>query len=332
MRRTGRIILAGLLIFGSVAPALAAPSQAFHAWVKVLGGFDDNVNSAADSSSINLPDVPGFTRTFVSSTDSGYFLGAGAGLSWSAAVTPHWKLLAGGRVLGKHYYDVDAGNYFDSDIRSRVYFGVGGHYDKQRFGLTLLLRNRHLDGSTYDNSVGVYGRYSYALSPTLRLGTFLLYRHYDYQFDTFGGKDADMYNTDSISGGASLTKALLDNRLELKGGFYVGSNHKTDDDAPDYISGDVVGLHAKGTWHWTDYLQTSLDLWGEKISRDGDNPYFTDRTREDKRLIAALSLRYDLGAGFSISPEYTYIHNDSSIPMRDYERNIFTLELKKQLF
>src|SRR5699024_886954 len=143
---------------------------------------------------------------------------------------------------------------------------------------------------------------------------------------------ADMYNTELFSGGVSLTKNLFDKKLDVEGGLYAGTSRKLHHDAPDYIAGNLVGLYAKGTWHWNRRLQTRLTLRASKFTHDGHSPYFPDRSREDKRAVAELGLRYRLGAGFSIRPKYSYIHNDSNIPMRDYDRQIISLELKKLLF
>src|SRR5699024_8173764 len=137
------------------------------------------------------------TPTYESARDSSAFYRAELGFSWRLPVATHWDVVSGGEAWLTRNTGVVEHSQFDKvgAVRGRV--GVSGHYGRQRFGVMLRGRYDSLGGDGYRNVFGVTGQYNYFASKHTRIGGFLQYSRFDYQYS----QAANQRNVDTVAAG-----------------------------------------------------------------------------------------------------------------------------------
>lgn len=311
---------------------LSGTSQArqyFHAWVELALGYDNNTNVAPSTSTITLPGSSGIAGTFSSSTDSSAFDQASVGMSLQAPVTQNWSFLAGLNAQGTSNFQVADNSYFDSVAQVGGYLGTSARYGKQRFGLLAQAQNYQLGGESYRNLAGLMGQYSYQLSPATQVSGFVQRSRFDYQY----GAGADFQNVDSTSAGVSVAQSLMQNQLVAFGGIYFGSDEKVESAASDNVGSDYTGLRGGVTWFFREGWQAGSTLLLENRKYGGSDYAVTplnvyDHARKDNLASLDLSLAWQLSKEFSLRSQYSFVHNDSNIPVREYNRQIVSLGVR----
>lgn len=310
---------------GALAGTSIDRQQDFDAWMELLVGYDSNTNVAPSDSLIALPGFAFFSGgTFTSAQDSSPFYQAKLGFSWRLPVSTHWDLVTGSRAWKTMNTQVAATSHFDEETQVSGHIGASAHYGRQRFGLMLRGQYDALGGESYRNVFGVLGQYNYFLTQDTRVGGFLQYSRFNYQYS----RNANLHNVDSVSGGLSILHTKLHDRLLLFAGVQAGTNDKVDDNGPDRASSDYYGLRLGATWLFRPQWQAGINIFAERRNYDGHGRFFYDRSREDDRVSAEFSLAWHLTKDLSLNAKYNYIHSDSNIPIRDYDREIVSFGVR----
>src|SRR5690554_2131395 len=294
-------------------------------WAELGLGYDNNINAAPSSSRIILPGssiFPGFS--YNTSNDESMFADARLGLSYSAPVNDNWDLLMGGRLQGTYNFDADDNSYFDEITQANAHFGTQATYGKQRIGLLAQLQNYRLSGNSYRDLYGLTGQYSYRFTPNTQVSTFLQYSRLDYE--------ADLMDTDTVTAGASMAYSLMQNRMVVHGGLYLGFEDTVESLAPKDMNNIYFGLRMGATWFWSQRLQTGLNLMAEQRQYDDGFWMFPALERKDTLFQANIDATYQLTRKLSFSTEYSYVNNDSNMPIRDYDRQIVRLGVHYDFF
>src|SRR5690554_2355823 len=291
-----------------------------NAWAEIGLGYDDNINVAPSSSSIILPGsspLAGFS--YNSDTDESMFADARLGISYRAPVSKHWDLLMGAKVQGTFNLDADDNSYFDDITQTNAHFGTQATYGRQRLGLMAQVQNYRLSGESYRDLLGLTGQYSYMLSPSTQISSFLQYSRLDYE--------DDIMDTDTITAGGSLARSLMRNRLVVHGGVYAGLENRVDNQGAlnKYINNEYFGLRTGVTWFWNQQLQTGINLMTEQRQYDKGFYLFPNTKRDDALFQASLNATYQLTSKLSVNTDYSYVNNDSNMPIRDYGRQMIRL-------
>ena len=287
-------------------------------WGELALGYDDNINVAPSSSRIILPGnslFPGFSYT--SSTDESMFADARLGVSYSAPVSEKWDLLTGGRLQGTFNFDAANNSYFDDITQASAHIGTQGSYGKQRFGIMAQLQNYRLSGDNYRDLIGLTGQYSYMLAPDTQVSSFLQYSRLDYE--------AANMDTDTVTAGGSLARSLMQNRLVVHGGLYLGLEDKVESAGPKSLNNDYFGVRTGATWFWSQQLQTGINLMAEQRKYDKGDFLFPSLERKDELIQASLNATYQLTSKLSLNSEYSFVNNDSNMPIREYDRQVVRL-------
>lgn len=293
-------------------------SSKLNVWGELAVGYDDNINVAPSSGRIILPGnsiFPG--ASYSASTDESIFADARLGVSYRTPVNKNWDVLMGGRLQGVFNFDAEDNSYFDDITQASAHIGTQASYGKQRFGLMAQLQNYRLSGDSYRDLIGLTGQYSYMLAPDTQISSFLQYSRLDYE--------ADLMDTDTVTAGGSLARSLMQNRLVVHGGLYLGLENRAESQGPKYINNEYLGVRTGATWFWNQQLQTGINLMAEQRQYDKGFYLFPTLEREDKLLQASLNATYQLTSKLSVNTEYSYVNNDSNMPIRDYDRQVIRL-------
>src|SRR5690554_1144002 len=295
-------------------------SSKLNIWGELAVGYDDNINVAPSSSLIILPGNSLFPGAFYSaSTDESMFADARLGISYRAPVSEKWDLLMGAKVQGTFNFDADDNSYFDDITQTNAHIGAQASYGKQRVGVMAQLQNYRLSGDSYRDLIGLTGQYSYMLTPATQISSFLQYSRLDYE--------DDLMDTDTITAGGSLARSLMRNRLVVHGGVYAGLENRVDNQGAlnKYINNEYFGLRTGATWFWNQQLQTGINLMTEQRQYDKGFYLFPNTKRDDALFQASLNATYQLTSKLSVNTDYSYVNNDSNMPIRDYGRQMIRL-------
>lgn len=296
-----------------------------NAWAEIGLGYDDNINVAPSSSSIILPGgsfLPG--AIYNTSTDESMFADARLGISYRTPVSKHWDMLMGAKIQGTFNLDAEDNSFFDEIGQASANFGAQANYGRQRLGLMAQVQNYRLSGESYRDLFGLTGQYSYMLAPSTQISSFVQYSRLDYE--------ADLIDTDTVTAGASMAHSLMQNRMVVHGGLYLGFEDTVESLAPKDMNNTYFGLRTGGTWFWSQRLQTGLNLMAEQRQYDDGFWMFPALERKDTLFQANIDATYQLTRKLSFSTEYSYVNNDSNMPIRDYDRQIVRLGVHYDFF
>ncbi len=296
-----------------------------NAWAEIGLGYDDNINVAPSSSSIILPGgsfLPG--AIYNTSTDESMFADARLGISYRAPVSKHWDMLMGAKIQGTFNLDAEDNSFFDEIGQASANFGAQANYGRQRLGLMAQVQNYRLSGESYRDLLGLTGQYSYMLAPSTQVSSFVQYSRLDYE--------ADLIDTDTVTAGASMAHSLMQNRMVVHGGLYLGFEDTVESLAPKDMNNTYFGLRTGATWFWSQRLQTGLNLMAEQRQYDDGFWMFPALERKDTLFQANIDATYQLTRKLSFSTEYSYVNNDSNMPIRDYDRQIVRLGVHYDFF
>ena len=230
----------------------------------------------------------------------------------------------GAKIQGTFNFDAEDNSYFDDITQANANFGAQANYGRQRFGLMAQVQHYRLSGESYRDLLGLTGQYSYMLAPSTQVSSFLQYSRLDYE--------ADLMDTDTVTAGASMAHSLMQNRMVVHGGLYLGLEDTVESLAPKYMNNTYFGLRTGATWFWSQRLQTGLNLMAEQRKYDDGFWMFPDLERKDTLLQANIDATYQLTRKLSFSTEYSYVNNDSNMPIRDYDRQIVRLGVHYDFF
>jgi len=209
------------------------------------------------------------------------------------------------------------------DVTASIFSLYMKYYlDSVSFGLTWLPAYYWVDADSYLRRHQI--KPEMVWQATESLTTRLSYSYYNDEYFENSGRDADIHDVS-----LDVYYSLLDKRMYLFGGMSYASNSASD---PDRIAAQLsnytrlkttLGLAAKLPWN------LELTLTGKYYDKQYDN---TDPAkglkREDDKYVGSVSLSRKLFYDWlGILGEFSYSKNDSTIPRREYERNMATLSL-----
>ncbi|NYT65023.1 DUF560 domain-containing protein [Alcaligenaceae bacterium] len=293
------------------------------AYVQLGIGYDSNINTAPSESSMAIPLfndlVMGLSREG-RSRESG-FNQAAFNVRYSTPMgNGNWRFVADGNLAATGNWATHRYNTAVTDI------GVGATYKAYRHQFTgkVLGQNYNLGGHNYRNMVGVLGQYAYTVSDQAEFSGFL-------QASQMRYPDMRLRDTYRYTGGVSWAQALAANRAVTYASVYGGWEDTIRSKAPDNYQHKFAGLRIGGMYMATPRLQLEAGVGAERRRYDGQEILFL-RRRTETAYDGYLGFNYSLNRKLSVRPQYRYAKTDSSIPLNDYQRHTFMVNLRYELF
>ena len=282
-------------------------------FVELVGGYDTNINGATGVDTIAIPAFGNVTfRLDPTSVETqAWFMSAAAGVALRNPLAQSLFLLGGASVYGRYNFgetDFDTG-YLDG------YAGLG--YQSGRDSWTAVAQGNAffvgdpLYSSTYRNAWGGTVQWTHDFSAASQVATYLQYASLTYP-------DQEPRDANRYVGGVGWAYAFRATDPTVYLGTYAGSEIATDD-AFDYLGYNLVGVRAGGQKAIDARTYAFASASVEWRRARGTDPFFLTE-RRDEQYTAALGLRYLLGRQWWVSPELTYLLNDSNIELNQYDR------------
>jgi tetratricopeptide (TPR) repeat protein len=277
-------------------------------------GYDSNVNSATTTSEFAVPGLSGPLRLSPGSLEVGDgFFSAAAGINIANPLTKRVNLIGGLSAYGRLNFVEDNFNtgYLDG------YLGVSTKAGRSTFSLVgqgnVFTVSDPVYSQAYRNALGGTFQWTYDLNARNQFTAYVQYAALTYPEQS--PRDVDRYIV-----GAGYAHAFRGNDPSVYIGVYGGTEQERDE-AFAGLASDLIGLRLGGQKRLNDRTYLFANLAAEY--RDYRGPFFPPfilDEREDKQYSVALGVHYLLPKEWRVSPQMSYLRNDSNIAINEYDR------------
>jgi len=283
----------------------------FNAYLEATWGHDSNINGAptAQTLFVNFNGLPlPVTLSGDTAEDSDNFMALGGGASFNYPVTRTLSLFGGVSGTQRHNWSNDI---FDT---SNIDFNLGVSHKLGPNMVSVALQDGtfRLDGERYRHSYGVAGQWQHNFDDRNQVSLFGQALRLDYP-------STEIRNADRRLVGLGFAHAFMgDLSPILFVNAYAGEEDERASDRPD-MGHDFYGIRTGGQISWNP--KTVLFATANYENRDygGIKPFFT-RSQEDRQYEFSIGARFLPIPLWQIKPQLSYLNNDSSIPITDYDR------------
>ncbi|MEX2353164.1 MAG: tetratricopeptide repeat protein [Gammaproteobacteria bacterium] len=284
----------------------------FDMYLQARGGYDSNVNSATDSSTVALPAFGNLEFTLDESArelDSWYSNFQG-GLSFSQAVGTQSPLSVFGAAslfyrptYNESDFDTGAGN---------AQLGLRYTRDRNSFLVSLQGQKYYIDGDVNRNQAGVNLQWLHTAGERTQYSVFVQGLGQRFPEQT-------VRNVNQFMGGLGIVHLLQGKgNPVVYASAFVGTDHELLDTRPDF-GRNFYGLRAGGEYSIREDLKLVGGLSYQHSRYGGDDPLFQE-TRNDHFVFLRSAVEYSYAENWVITPELRYMLNDSSLPINEFDR------------
>lgn len=282
-------------------------------FLEFAAGHDSNVNGGPDTGQFAVPATPGTIYRLAPSAREtpDAFLSVWAGIAARNPLSEGSALISGLSAYKRmNFTETDFGTaYLDG------YLGLSRTRDRDTFSLigqgNIFLVDDAAFSRAYRNAAGGMLQWTREHDARNQFTAYLQYASLTYPEQS--PRDANRYIA-----GLGLAHALQRRNASVYGGLYGGAEQVTDA-AFDFLSYRPIGLLAGGQAASGDRVHlfaTAALEWREYADED---PLFAEK-REDWQYSATAGLHYLLRGGWRVSPQLSWLSNDSNLAINEYDR------------
>jgi outer membrane protein len=290
----------------------ASMNSRFSAYIEGTIGYDSNVNSATDTSTVAIPALGNLLFTLDATgreIDSGFFeLGAGLGF-----YTP---------FLGRDDVSIfgainlhERVTFTEPDFRSRIADGQVGlsfTQGKNQYRASILGQRFNFSGDVNREQAGGSLQWLYSYDERTQLSAFA-----QAAIQRFPGqriRDVNQY-----SAGFGVVRGYdREGQPVVFASVFAGTDDELADLRPD-LGRDFVGIRLGGQYTLNEKMQLQGNFSYQYARYGADDPLFQKR-RRDHFIVTRLGLNYSLTKSWYVLPEVQYLNNDSSLVINDFNR------------
>jgi hypothetical protein len=276
-------------------------------------GYDSNVNSATTIQQVVAPGFGGavFTLTPASRKLDDGFLTATAGVNVRNPLGKRWAVVGGLTANSRVNFtrdNFDTG-FFDG------YLGVSTRFGRETVTLVAQANTFLLDDPLYPeafrNAWGGTAQWTHDFNARSQLTAYAQYSSLEYPGQS--PRDADRY-----IGGLGYAHAFRAGDPVLYAGVY-GGDERTKDGTFDYLGHRPLGLRVGGQKSLAQKWLLFFSAAYENRRYNGMDPTFLV-TRKDNQYSAGLGVSYLMPYEWRLSPQVTYLYNDSNLQISQFTR------------
>ena len=300
--------------------AINAPVGERTAWSGyVQGNFgrDTNANNATTNSSIAIPALGGlvFVLDGTARGTPANFGDVSGGLSVRHAVTDNLVISGGADVdirrYGGNARGFDQGSY-------ALQLGANWLSGPNNFGLQYVNQHMWLDSESYRNLNGFTAQWTRDLGDSLQAAAFTQYTPLRYM-------GTNVRDVNRALGGASIVKGFTSvyGAPVVFASMYAGRESPKDDNSAAF-GNHLWGGRAGGEWHVMPDQVLFANVSFERRNYDTlDSMFLVERL--DRQLDVRAGYSYFVTKAFSITPQYSFTRNRSSLALYDYHRSVYEI-------
>ena len=291
---------------------LAATRRQINIFIEGAAGYDSNVNAATDTSTVAIPAFGNLIFTLDDTgreQDSGFFSLA-AGMAFSGLLNDNENLRVFGGADIRERITVEA-----TDFTTRLANGQAGlRYGRgnNTYSVSAIGQKYWIGGEDNRDLFGANLQWRHLYG---RRTQFSVYARFEgHRFPNQPVRDVNQF-----SGGVGLVH-LFAGKGEpiLYASVFGGTEDEQRDSRPD-IGKDFVGVRLGGEYNLSE-RSTLVGNFSYQYNRyGGQDPLFLER-RKDHFVFARVGWEYSLADSWMVRPELQYTHNDSTLPINEFDR------------
>lgn len=290
----------------------ATSQSRFNAYLQASAGYDTNVNSATDSSTVALPAFGNleFTLDETARELKSWFSNIEGGLSFSRLVSDQSPISVFGSASAFFRPTFDQNDFETAAGNAQV--GLRYTAGKNAFLASLQGQKYYLDNDVNRDQAGVNLQWLHAAGERTQLSVFA--QGLGQRFPEQSIRDVNQY-----MGGVGVVHMLrgAGNPI-VYASVFIGTDDERADNRPDF-GRKFYGVRGGGQYA----LRQDLKLIGSinyQYSHYGaDDPLF-QQTRNDHFVFLRGGVEYSYGEHWVFTPEIRYMLNDSSLPINEFDR------------
>ncbi len=275
-------------------------------------GYDTNVNSATDSSTVALPAFGNLVFTLDDSSqelDSGFYNLEG-GLTFSSRIDPdrNISVFGGANIFYRPTWD---GHRFDT-AAGNGQLGLRHTRDKDSFLLSAQAQRYLIDDNTNRDQLGLNLQWLHTATARTQYSVFV-------QGLTQRFPDQEIRDLNQYSGGVGVVHLLPGEASPIIfGSLYVGTDDELEDTRPDF-GRTYFGIRAGGEYSINDSMKWIASA-NYQYSKYGGKDSLFQETRKDNFFFLRGGLEHSYGDHWVITSEVRYLLNDSNFVINDFDR------------
>lgn len=282
-------------------------------------GHDSNVNAGPGSMLLPspVPGTPAWTLAPSALATSSDFLAALVAVRGRYVLDARWSLVGsaagtprrndgGARAFDSTQLDASAGVAWRSERHEFIVQGQGAYYA--------------LDGTRLRSIGGVLGEWIYRLDGFRQWGSFL-------QSATLHYPTQPLRDVQRTVLGTSYAQVFRDGSLAYAG--VHGGREDPDAAGVDYLGHRLVGVRAGGQLALARNWALFANVDWERRRYGAVDPFFAV-VRRDRQVNASLGLSWVPTPAWRITPQWTGTHNDSTLPVSQYERRVWSVTVRRE--
>ncbi len=283
-------------------------------------GWDSNVSSAPDLSSISLPFIGGLIvdlgGTGKAKSDGFFNLGGGASFRhpFSQQVAVFGAVSGSKRLNGSEHafdtsvLDFNAGLDFKVNDTNNLIFSLqDNHFD--------------LDGEAFRHAYGGSAQWLHNIDAYNQAGVYA-------QFSRLKFNGNEIRNADRKIVGINAGHAFQGDLKPILYASIYGGRENARSPLVDFLDQDIWGLRAGGQLSIDSQWQTFANFSYESRDHQAQDPAFL-KERKDNQYDASVGLRYTPMRDLTIRPQFSYTKNDSNIDLDSFDRKMISISIRK---
>ncbi len=291
----------------------------FGAYLDASVGWDSNVSSAPGIASVGIPAFGGIIVPLGNAAQekSDNFMNVATGLSVRHPVTDEFAVFGNASVTGRF-------NSSETDFNNSLLdFNAGYQYQRNENNFSLAAQNNYfeLNNESFRHAFGATAQWLYNIDAFNQVGVYG-------QFSRLKYNASPIRNADRSILGVNVGHVFQGDFNPVVFGSIYGGREDARDSSVDFLDQDVFGLRAGGQLSFNPMWQLNATVSYEQRDNDENDPFFLTQ-RKDKQYDAVVGLRYFPAPSWSIKPQISYTKNKSNIDLNSYERNIISVNVRK---
>ena len=284
---------------------IAGGGSSVTGFIDAEGGYDSNINTATNATSITLPVFaflgPATLNGAARNMSDGFYQLQG-GISGSTGLSRQTRAYISSLV---NWRDNAGSRAFDQAAVTGTLGVVHSLHNGDAISLSGQVQKFWLGHAGYRTSYGAVAQYTKRLGSNRALA--ISGQYVGLSYDNNGIIDANRF-------GGAITLSGKNVYLGLGGG-----KEQTRQPATDHLSHLFLSAQAGTEYPLNNRMALLAGASVEHRKHDAPDPLFLAE-RKDTQIDGTLGLRYALGKGLSLRPRVTYTRNFSNIALNDYER------------
>ncbi len=306
-------------VLGVVDQVAPAPGVRLSGYLELGGGYDSNVNSAANQGEFAIPAFGGllFSASAESQKQHDWFLSAAGGAEGQLALTPDWKLVAAANLRGnmnRTVHDMNT-DLLDTTVALKHTAGVSAQT------VALQSNTAWVGAGVYRTANGASAQWQTQMDAVSQASIFMQWSRQEFPGQADRNTDRSViglgYARDVTSVGALVFAStyLADERVRHAGFEYFGH----------HAAGLRLGVEKSAG----DTCVLALEWQHEKRHYGGAEPLF-DFGREDRQDDLTARLRWRVRDHWEVVPQFRYTRSASNVVLYDYTRSVFQLSVRRE--